>query len=118
MAHQNHPNTGPAGALSRGPIPKPDFETAFTLRACLLPIFERSRTWAGLLTRLRRKGYGLAFRDGRLVLTDIATRKRVCSDRFLGQPIADLVRRLGRPTIRPLPGNRADGEFYDPAAPR
>ncbi|GGH30607.1 hypothetical protein [Cribrihabitans marinus] len=91
--------------------PKPDCETAALLRASLNPIFDRSNTWGGLLSRLARKGYGLAFYGGRLVLTSLPGKERVCSDRFLGQPFGELVRRLGRPAVRPLPGGRADGEL-------
>jgi len=71
------------------------------------------------MARLKGKGYGLAFRDGRLFLTDHATGKRACSTRFLGIPLADLVARLGRPIVRTLPGRKADGELLrNPSAER
>ena len=88
-----------------------DSETAALFRASLCPLIRQSVSWPGLMDTLRAKGFGLAFRDGRLFLTNSVTGTRVCTLRFLGMPLRDLVARLGRPIVRALPGQRADGEL-------
>jgi len=91
--------------------PPVDSETAALFRATLLPVISQSPSWTALADRLRQKGYGLAMRDGRLFLTSHETGARVCSFRFLGLPLADMVARLGRPIVRALPGQGANGEI-------
>lgn len=91
--------------------PPVDSETAALFRATLRPLISQSPNWPALMDRLRAKGFGLAFRNGRLILTDTETGARVCSFRFLGMPLSDLVTRLGRPIVRALPGRPADGEI-------
>ena len=91
--------------------PPVDSETAALFRASLYPVISQSPNWATLADRLRIKGYGLAMRDGRLFLTSQQTGARVCSFRFLGLPLADMVARLGRPIVRALPGNQGDGDI-------
>ncbi|MFT7596244.1 MAG: hypothetical protein ACI8R4_003579 [Paracoccaceae bacterium] len=88
-----------------------DSETAALIRAVLRPLFECPDSWFQLTEQLRNNGYSLAFRAGRLCLTDHATGNRLCSLRFLGIGLRDLVARLGRPVVRPLPGRPADGEL-------
>lgn len=91
--------------------PNVDSETAALFRAVLRPLISQSASWPALLDALHSKGYGLAFRGGRLCLTDQTTGVRVCSLRFLGLSLRDLVAQMGRPIVRALPGLRADGEL-------
>lgn len=105
------PHWQSAGSTDNLDAPPVDSETAALFRASLQPLFSQSVSWPALMDRLRTKGYGLAFRDGRLFLTDHRTGARVCSLRFLGMTLVDLVARLGRPIVRALPGRKADGEF-------
>lgn len=88
-----------------------DCETAALMRAVIRPLFDQSATWAGLMDRLATKGYVLAFRDGRLCLTDSVTGRRVCGLRFLGMAFPELVERLGRPVVAARPGHDGDGEL-------
>jgi len=107
---------GASGNLDAPPV---DSETAALFRAALCPLISQSVSWPALMDILRDKGYGLAFRGGRLFLTNLSTGTRVCSLRFLGMPLRDLVARLGRPNVRALPGHQADGELLrTPPAPR
>lgn len=92
-------------------VPPVDSETAALFRATLRPLISQSVSWPALMDTLRDKGYGLAFRGGRLFLTNLSTGARVCSLRFLGMPLRELVARLGRPIVRALPGHQADGEL-------
>jgi hypothetical protein len=92
-------------------VPEVDSETAALFRAVLRPLIVQSISWSNLLDTLDTKGYGLTFRDGRLFLTSQSSGRRVCSLRFLGLPLVDLVARLGRPIVRVQPGKRADGEI-------
>ncbi|MCF6232651.1 MAG: hypothetical protein L3J36_06080 [Rhodobacteraceae bacterium] len=91
--------------------PPVDSETAAMFRAMLYPAIMQSSNWSTLTDRLRIKGYGLAMRDGRLFLTCQQTGARVCSFRFLGMPLVDLVARIGRPIVRALPGKSGDGDI-------
>ncbi len=100
-----------SGGTDNPDMPEVDSETAALFRAVLRPLIVQAISWSNLLDTLGAKGYGLTFRDGRLFLTSQATGKRVCSLRFLGLPLVDLVARLGRPIVRALPGQRADGEL-------
>lgn len=112
----NDPNLSPMpswqDAAKGNPDAVPiDSETAALFRAVLRPLIVQSISWPGLLDALAAKGYGLAFREGRLFLTNQTTGRRICSLRFLGTPLADLVARLGRPIVRALPGRHGDGEL-------
>ena len=93
--------------------PPVDSETAAMFRAMLYPAITQSPNWSTLADRLRIKGYGLAMRDGRLFLTCEQTGAPVCSFRFLGMPLVDLVARIGRPIVRALPGQPGDGDLMD-----
>lgn len=113
------PHWQTAGASGNLDAPPVDSETAALFRSVLCPLIRQSASWPGLMDRLRAKGYGLTFRGGRLFLTNHTTGARVCSLRFLGMPLADLVARLDRPIVRALPGRQADGELLRaPPAPR
>lgn len=90
-----------------------DCETAALFRAFLFPILDRSASWRSLTRNLRDKGYELALQEGRLVLLDRDSGARLCFMRALGLPLADLVARLGRPHIRPLPGPSARGVILE-----
>ncbi len=94
--------------------PPVDSETAAMFRAMLYPVITQSPNWSALADRLKIKGYGLAMRDGRLFLTCQQTGARVCSFRFLGMPLVDLVARIGRPIVRALPGQPGTGDVMDP----
>ena len=95
------PNTPPETQI--------DCETAALFRAILRPIFDAADSWTALMAGLAEKGFGLAIRDGRLVLTDQTSGQRICGVRFLGNSLAELSARLGRPHVVALPGNRAAG---------
>ena len=83
--------------------PALDCETAMLLRSFLLPAIEAAENWADLSDRLGGKGYGIAFRDGRLVFRRRDTGDEVCTGQTLGAPLRDLSRRLGRPCIMAAP---------------
>jgi len=100
-----------SGGAGNPDTPEVDSETAALFRAVLRPLIVQANSWSNLLDTLGAKGYGLTFRGGRLFLTSQATGRRVCSLRFLGLPLVDLVARLGRPIVRALPGQHADGEL-------
>ncbi|SMO66269.1 hypothetical protein [Ruegeria faecimaris] len=87
-----------------------DCETAALLRAAIRPIFSGAASWSNLTDILKDKGYHLAFRQGRLCITDRMTGDRVCGIRFLGFEFKDLVNRLGRPIVVPR-GSGADGDL-------
>ncbi|MGG7646164.1 hypothetical protein ACQ5SP_15235 [Rhodovulum sp. YNF3179] len=89
----------------------PDSETAALLRAALRPVFDGASDWAGLIAALGRRGVRLAIREGRLVLTDGETGRRICTARLLGHPLADLAARLGRPCVLARRDAPAAGEF-------
>ena len=116
------PAPRPAAARARPPIPAPhaqgdldsppiDSESAALLRCWLHPLIARATSWEALGTALARRGYALAFRKGRLCLTRRADGACICSMRFLGAGLGDLVTRLGRPTVRPVTGEPAAGEL-------
>ncbi len=87
-----------------------DCETAALLRAAIRPIFASAASWSTLSDILKDKGYLLAFRQGRLCITDQETGQRICGLRFLGLEFRELVRRMGRPIVVAR-GNSADGDF-------
>lgn len=86
-----------------------DCETAALLRAAIRPIFTTAASWANLADILKDKGYRLAFRQGRLCITDRTTGARVCGIRFLGFEFRELVSRMGRPIVVAR-GDGADGD--------
>ena len=87
-----------------------DCETAALLRAAIRPLFTTAASWNILTDTLKAKGYRLAFRDGRLCLTDGTTGNRICGLRFLGLDLKDLVQRMGRPIVVAR-GDHADGDL-------
>lgn len=91
-------------------MPVMDSESAALLRGWVLPLAAACPSWAALDQALGRRGYGLAFRNGRLCLTRDGD--CLCSMRFLGIGLRDLAVRLGRPAVRPLPGGIACGALY------
>ncbi|MDA7965106.1 hypothetical protein [Ruegeria sp.] len=86
-----------------------DCESAALLRAAIRPLFASAASWGSLTDILKEKGYCLAFRSGRLCITDCTTDERVCGLRFLGLEFRDLVRRMGRPIVVAR-GSHADGD--------
>ncbi|MGR3496476.1 hypothetical protein [Citreimonas sp.] len=83
-----------------GALPEPlDSETLALLRAFLRPIVDAAGSWNDLALRLAARGYGMGFRDGRLVILDDAGLP-VCTGACLGVPLRLLAGRLGRATIR------------------
>ncbi len=77
-----------------------DSETACLLRSFMVPTINSAQDWADLHTRLQRKGFSVAFRDGRLVFKSLDNGKEVCTGQFLGTPLKELVKKLGRPCVR------------------
>ncbi|MCG6559180.1 hypothetical protein MB818_13280 [Ruegeria sp. 1NDH52C] len=88
-----------------------DCETAALLRAVMLPLFHGAKTWAELIEVMRKRGYGLAFRDGAFCVTERGSGKRLCGLNFLGLSMEDLVNRLGRPCVLAHHGDWADGDL-------
>lgn len=107
LVHTSTKGSGPI--LAHKAASELDCESAALLRAAIRPIFATAASWANLADVLKDKGYRLAFREGRLCITDRATGARVCGIRFLGFELRDLVRRMGRPIVVAR-GNGADGE--------
>ena len=87
----------------------PDFESAILLRSKVLPIFDQANSWRGLVVALCEQGFGISIRNGRLWLTQIEDKHRICTARFLGMPLASLSKRLGKPCI--LAVGNGNGEF-------
>ncbi|MGV6847004.1 MAG: hypothetical protein ACWA5A_01365 [Marinibacterium sp.] len=92
--------------------PALDCETAALMRGWLSPLIEQAANWPGFLDALKLRGYGLAFRSGRLWLVHRDTSRRVCTMRHLGASMRDLAVRFGRPAVRPIPGNPSWGEIH------
>ena len=86
--------------LTKGRETNVDCETAMQLRAYLGPLFSKAQSWTDLSRLLSEKGFALVFREARLVLTDTATGRHICTSRYLGSPLRELVERLGRPCVR------------------
>ena len=86
-----------------------DCESAALLRASIRPLFTGAANWGNLTDILKEKGYRLAFRKGRLCITDRMTDQRICGLRFLGLDFRELVRRMGRPIVVAR-GSQADGD--------
>jgi len=89
----------------------PDFETGILLRSLVLPAFETAQTWRELAEALDSLGFGLAIHRGRLTLTDCSNGTYLCTGRYLGKPLAEMARRLGKPVIRANAGCTGDGTF-------
>lgn len=88
-------------AQPMGTLPAPlDCETVALLRGFLTPILESATGWADLADRLDQKGYGIAFREGHMVITDADTDSGICTGANLGVPLRALSARLGRPCIK------------------
>ncbi|KNG93436.1 hypothetical protein ATO11_12795 [Pseudaestuariivita atlantica] len=85
-------------------------EAAAALRSVVAPIFRTAGDWRELQKKLAAKGFGLTFRKGHMVLTDIATGVAICTGKFLGTPLKEMSARLGRPQIVALPGGLS-GDF-------
>ncbi|MHA6347448.1 hypothetical protein [Roseivivax sp. CAU 1761] len=84
-----------------------DSETAVLIRGFLRPIFDRATSWGDLRDRLRRRGYDLEVRQGRLLVIAIAEKRPICTGRDLGAPLAELAQRLGRLSLRLRPGGES-----------
>lgn len=91
--------------------PALDSETAALFRTWMRPLFEQAASWGALTSTLRAKGFGLAIRDGRLVLTEYDNGARICTTRFLGASLAELSARIGRPGILARRDRATAGEF-------
>lgn len=111
------PDLTPIGPIGLANLDSPpiDSESAALLRCWLHPLIARASSWEGLNRALARHGYALGFREGRLCLTSCPDGACICSMRFLGAGLRDLVARLGRPAVRPLPGQAGGGELCRPA---
>lgn len=87
----------------------PDVESAILLRSLVLPAFENADSWGQLVEALDSIGFGLAIDKGHLALTEADTGASICTGRFLGMPLAEVSKRLGKPAVRPL--GEGHGEF-------
>lgn len=77
-----------------------DCETAALFRGFLRPIFEHAQSWADLVTKLTARGYDLSFHEGRLVISSRDDGRPLCTGRDLGEPLAALAARFGRPQLK------------------
>lgn len=115
MASETAHNQAPHiifNSLSSDPeAPSLDCETAALMRTWLRPLVDQAAGWQAFLDALSMRGYSLMFRSGRLWLVEQATGRRLCTMRHLGASMRDLVSRLGRPAVRPMPGNPNLGEI-------
>ncbi len=108
MTHHKDPPKSWARATNGLPGPI-DCETQALLRLFLGPILETAPNWAAMSTSLTDKGYGLCFREGRLViLNEHGT--AICTGRGLGVPLAQIANRIGCPSIR-LQSDGVSGEL-------
>lgn len=88
-------------AASDDVLPPPlDCETLALLRSFLTPLLEAAGSWGDLVERLAAKGYGVAFRDGHLVVINAETDMPICTGTMLGVPLRTLAARLGRPCVK------------------
>ncbi|MDJ0821136.1 MAG: hypothetical protein QNJ09_04890 [Paracoccaceae bacterium] len=69
-------------------------------RSFLTPILETVQSWQELKSRLSHKGYGIAFREGHLVILKAETGEALCTGRAMGVPLKELSHRLGRPCVK------------------
>ena len=93
-----HPVAVPENWLAAGKETAVDCETASLLRMTLAPLFEAAQRWSDLAEALLSKGYHLEIAKSRLVVVD-AENRALCTARYLGVPLAELVTRLGRPKV-------------------
>ncbi|MBV2359694.1 hypothetical protein KUH32_07905 [Thalassococcus sp. CAU 1522] len=93
------PTQSPTVSHDGKPAPL-DCETLALLRSFLAPILETGRSWDDIADRLQEKGFGLAFRVGHLVLTNLESGETLCTARSLGVPLREISARIGRPQIR------------------
>ena len=91
--------------------PRLDCETAVLIRSWLRPLVDNATGWAALIDALSGKGYALTYGNGTLWLTEAGTGRRICTMRHLGSGLRDLVSRLGRPALRPIPGRPSSAEL-------
>lgn len=91
----NWPNSPKTSGLPR-PL---DSEALALLRLFLAPILEGAKTWQTLSEQLARKGFGLTFRRGHMVILN-DTGEGLCTGSDLGVPLARLAERIGRPRVR------------------
>ena len=100
MRYQTETQADWTGARIAGGLPAPrDCETMSLLRGFLTPILESATSWSDLRASLDQRGYGLAFREGHLVILDDAG-EGMCTGSSIGVPLRVLAARLGRPAVR------------------
>ena len=100
MQHDPIDGAGWFGAQLAGGLPAPlDSETLALLRSFLAPILQEQDSWTAIAEALATKGYGLAFRDGHLVLLN-HDGNPICTGSALGVPLREISARIGRPSIR------------------
>ena len=80
-----HPQTQLA-AFSPNVVDEFDCETAALIRAVLCPLFDTATSWKALSDGLGARGYGLAIRDGRLVVHAHRTVFALSVDTPMGEP--------------------------------
>lgn len=99
---RHHPIDDESWGLARpaeGLLAPLDCETLALLRRFLGPILVESHNWSEIAERLSAKGYGLAFREGHLVILN-EDGSPLCTGRALGTPLREISERIGRPCIR------------------
>ncbi len=84
-----------------------DSETAAMLRMVLRPVLDGATDWRGLSRALARKGYRLAFRDGRMLIVDGYSDQAISTGAAIGAPLRALAERLGRPPLRLVDDGRS-----------
>ena len=94
------PAPSPATAKDGLPMAALDSETACLLRRSMLPVIDAAQSWPELSAALRAKGFGMIFREGRLIFSRLEDGQELCTARFLGAPLDELAGRLGRPNVR------------------
>ncbi|TCS65327.1 hypothetical protein EDD52_104113 [Primorskyibacter sedentarius] len=100
-------------SLNSSSIPvQPDSETVSLLRSFLCPILDQARDWKNLRATLVKRGYGLAFREGHMVIVEADTDRVICTGQHIGTPLRSLVQRLGRPSVV-VHRNGLSGELID-----
>lgn len=72
-----------------------DSELAIQLRIILRSDFEQSQSWRDLRRWLRKRGFSLKLKQGRLRLIDSLSRVDICSTGFLGFPLSALEQKFG-----------------------
>jgi hypothetical protein len=85
-----------------------DCETECLLRAHLRPVFQQAESWADLAAALSARGFRLSLCDGRLTVTERSGAVPICTARYLGYRMADLVALFGRPALRLTQRDAAD----------